>query len=82
MDFALDIHPDLRQIYEKTLADLNEYSVNMPDNCHSVTEVIRALFLLQTFSIAKEKGLVGLARGIFPFWLVQFQGSGWVLTRS
>lgn len=60
MDLALDIHSDLRQIYEKTLIDLDELTFNEPDNCHSVTEVIRAHFLVADFFYSQGEGIGGI----------------------
>ncbi len=60
MGFASDIHPDLRQIYEKTLADLDELTIYTPDNCHSVAEVMRAHFLVADFFYSQGEGIGGI----------------------
>ena len=60
MDFGLDIHPDIRPIYEKTLVDLEEFIVYTPDNCHSVAEVIRAHFLVADFFYIQGAGIGGI----------------------
>ena len=60
MDFVTEIHADLRQIYEKTLMDLDDFDVDAPDGCHSVIEVIRAHFLVVDFFYSQGKGIGGI----------------------
>ena len=60
MDFSLGIHPDLRQLYEKSLLELGEFDIYTPDNCLSVSEVVRAHFLIADFFYNQGEGIGGI----------------------
>lgn len=77
MDFALEIHPDLRQVYEKSVIDLHRLNVYTPDNCHSVWEVIRAHFLIADFFYSRGEGIGGVGPRDLPL-LVSAVSRQWV----
>ena len=60
MDSSLEIHPDLQNLYEKSLTDLSGIDVNTPDNCLTVSEVVRAHFLIADFFYNQGEGIGGL----------------------
>ena len=77
MDFSLDIHPDIRHLYENSLMELDEFDIYTPDNCLSVSEVVRAHFLIADFFYNQGEGIGGIGPRDLPL-LVSAVSRQWV----
>ena len=60
MDLSLDIHPDLWVLYEKSLLEFSEVDNFTPEKCLSVSEVMRAHFLIADFFYNQGEGIGGI----------------------
>ena len=77
MEPAPNIHLDLQPHYEKAMVDLDECAVNVPENCHSVTDVIRAHFLVIDYFYNQGEGFGGIGPRDIPL-LVSAVSRQWV----